>query len=411
MSSIRLEFPGNQGEMLAARLELPDAVPRAFALFAHCFTCSKDSKGAAFVSRALAEAGFGVLRFDFTGLGASGGDFANANFSSNVDDLVAAADWLRSNHGAPSVLVGHSLGGAAVLAAAERIKDARAVVTIGAPCDPGHVRAQFERDLGLIESEGRIEVSIAGRPFTITRQFLSDLDGQPQAERIGRLGRPLLVLHSPTDSVVGIDNARRIFESARHPKSFVSLDGADHMLLKAGDARFAAGLIAAWSQRYLPQEAAAREQLPAGLVRVAERGTGKFANAVSTSRHSILADEPPSVGGTDLGLSPYELLQAALGACTSMTLRMYADMKKLPVRRITVDLRHDKVHSDDCADCETKTAKIDRIDRVLHIDGDIDDAQRQRLLEIADRCPVHRTLHSEVAIHTRLATSDDAPRK
>ncbi len=402
MGSVRTQFAGGQGATLSARLDLPDGVPRAFALFAHCFTCSKDTKGATYIARAMAEAGFGVLRFDFTGLGGSGGDFANTNFSSNVDDLVAAADWLREHHAAPAVLVGHSLGGAAVLAAAHRIADARAVVTIGAPCDPGHVRKQFERDLALIEHEGEAQVSIAGRPFTISRAFLDDLDGQQQVKRIRALGRALLVMHAPGDTVVGVDNARRVFEAAMHPKSFVSLDGADHMLSRVEDARFAAAVIAAWAGRYIGQAAGDAEQVPAGLVRVAERGTGKFANAVSTARHTILADEPEAVGGTDLGLSPYELLQAALGACTTMTLRMYADMKKLPVRRISVDLRHDKVHAEDCADCESRPAKIDRIERVLRIDGELDDAQRERLLEIADRCPVHRTLHGSVEVLTSL---------
>ncbi len=335
--------------------------------------------------------------------GGSGGDFANTSFSSNVEDLVAAADWLREHYGAPAVLVGHSLGGAAVLSAAHRIAEARAVVTIGAPFDPGHVREQFARELDLIEREGSAQVSLAGRPFTISRAFLDDLDGQQQRERIHTLERALLVMHSPTDDVVAVDNARRVFESAMHPKSFVSLDGADHMLSRAADARFAAGVIAAWAARYVEQAAATADQVPPGLVRVAERGTGKFANAVSTARHTILADEPASVGGTDLGLSPYELLQAALGACTTMTLRMYADLKKLPVRRISVDLSHEKVHAEDCVDCESASAKIDRIERVLSIEGDLDDAQRERLLEIADRCPVHRTLHGKIEIATRLA--------
>ncbi|MCL4746565.1 MAG: bifunctional alpha/beta hydrolase/OsmC family protein [Burkholderiaceae bacterium] len=405
MGSVMMQFAGGRGAELSARLDLPDGVPRAFALFAHCFTCSKDTKAASYVARAMAEAGFGVLRFDFTGLGGSGGDFASTNFSSNVDDLVAAADWLRAHHGAPAVLVGHSLGGAAVIAAAHRISDARAVVTIGAPCDPGHVRKQFERDLALIEREGEAQVSIAGRAFTISRAFLDDLDGQQQVQRIRALGRALLVMHSPVDGVVAVDNARRVFEAAMHPKSFVSLDGADHMLSRVEDARFAAGVIAAWAGRYVEPAAAGSDQVPAGLVRVAERGTGKFANAVSTARHTILADEPVTVGGTDLGLSPYELLQAALGACTTMTLRMYADMKKLPVRRISVDLRHDKVHAEDCVDCESATAKIDRIERVLRIDGELDESQRERLLAIADRCPVHRTLHGSVEVLTRLESS------
>lgn len=257
MPSSRTEFTGSQGTPLAARLDTPDSPPRAWAVFAHCFTCSKDTKAAVHVARALAAAGFGVLRFDFTGLGGSGGDFANTHFSSNVDDLVAAADWLRSRHGAPALLVGHSLGGAAVLAAANRIPDARAVATLGAPFDPAHVTHQFDQDLGRIAEHGRATVTLAGRPFTVTRAFLDDLGGQAQGERIRQLRRPLLVMHAPQDRVVGIDNAADIFKVALHPKSFVSLDGADHLLNREEDARFAAGLIAAWASRYLPAMATA----------------------------------------------------------------------------------------------------------------------------------------------------------
>ena len=253
MPSTRIDFNGSQGHPLAGRLDTPDGPPRAWALFAHCFTCSKDTKAAAFIARALAEAGFGVLRFDFTGLGGSGGDFANTHFSSNVDDLVAAADWLRAQHGAPTLLIGHSLGGAAVLAAAHRIDDARAVVTLGAPFEPAHVTHQLGEGLALIQAEGQARVSLGGREFMLRREFVDDVAGQPQAERIRALRRALLVLHAPNDSVVGVDNARRIFERALHPKSFVALDGADHLLADEADARYAAGVIAAWAARYLPK--------------------------------------------------------------------------------------------------------------------------------------------------------------
>lgn len=406
MPSQRVDFPGSQGAPLAGRLDTPEMPPRAWALFAHCFTCSKDSKAAAFIARALAEAGFGVLRFDFTGLGGSGGDFANTHFSSNVNDLVAAADWLRAEHGAPALLIGHSLGGAAVLAAAHRVPDSVAVATLGAPFEPAHVARQFGDGLKLIESQGQATVQLAGRPFTIKREFLDDLAGQSQADRIHELRRPLMVLHAPLDKVVAVDSARRIFETARHPKSFVSLDGADHLLNDAADARFAAGLIAAWAQRYLPAVATpAAAASPGDAVHVVERGTGAYTVAVSAGRHSWLADEPASVGGDDLGPSPYEMLSAALGACTAMTLRMYARQKKWPLAKVGVTLRHSKIHAADCGECETAEGKVDRIERVISIEGELDDAQRQRLLEIADRCPVHRTLHAEVSVVTRAAAA------
>lgn len=404
MPSTRIEFTGSQGHALAGRLDTPDCTPRAWAVFAHCFTCSKDSKAAAYVARALAEAGFGVLRFDFTGLGGSGGDFANTHFSSNVDDLVAAADWLRTEHAAPALLVGHSLGGAAVLAATHRIVEARAVATIGAPFEPAHVTHQLGASLPVIESEGQAQVTLAGRPFTIRRSFVDDVTGQPQADRIANLGRALLVLHAPGDRVVPVDNARRIYEAARHPKSFVSLDGADHLLTEQRDARYAATLIAAWAGRYLPgPEVAAAAPLPPGVVVVSERGTGAFAVSIQAGRHSLIGDEPQAVGGDDLGPSPYELLLGALGECTVMTLRMYARQKQWPLESARVTLNHQKIHAADCAGCETREGKIDRIDRLIELQGPLDEAQRARLLEIADKCPVHRTLHSEVQVVTRIA--------
>ncbi len=411
MPNTRVEFPGSQGATLAARLDTPDARPRAWALFAHCFTCSKDTKAAAFIARALAESGFGVMRFDFTGLGGSGGDFANTNFSSNVDDLVAAADWLRANHGEAALLIGHSLGGAAVLAAADRIAEARAVATIGAPFEPAHVTKQFGEDLKIIAEQGRATVQLAGRPFTISRAFLDDLAGQAQAERIRQLKRPLMVLHAPQDKVVDVGNARAIFEAAVHPKSFVSLDGADHLLNREVDARFAAGVIAAWAARYLPAQETGSDEAADEWVRVEETGTGAFTVRVRAGRHQWLADEPAAVGGADAGPSPYDLLAAALGACTAMTLRIYAKQKQWSLGQVRVALKHAKIHAADCEHCETQSGKIDRIEREIAFEGALDDAQRQRLLEIADKCPVHRTLHGEVDIVTRAvgAGADAAP--
>ncbi|MGB7300827.1 MAG: bifunctional alpha/beta hydrolase/OsmC family protein [Burkholderiaceae bacterium] len=418
MPSQKVSFPGSLGEPLAARLDLPDNSPRGFAVFAHCFTCSKDSKAAAYIARALAEAGFGVLRFDFTGLGGSGGDFGNTSFTSNADDLLAAVAYLRAEHQAPSLMIGHSLGGAATLAAAGRVPECRAVVTIGAPFDPEHVSRQFEGELELIREQGRASVSIAGRQFNLSKGFVDDLSGQPQHDRIHNLKKALLVMHAATDRIVGVDNARRIFQSALHPKSFVSLDDADHLMTKETDARYAASVLTAWAARYiqandaesgLPPQADisttdASARTPEGFVRVSERGTGLFANTVSTSQHSLIADEPTSVGGTDLGMTPYQLLQAALGACTTMTIRMYAQRKKWPLDNVSVDLHHDKIHATDCEHCETTSGKVDQISRQISLQGNLDAEQRAKLLEIADKCPVHRSLHSEISITTELVT-------
>ena len=403
MKSIAVRFPGRHGHDLAARLEMPSRPPRACALFAHCFTCSKDSKAAVFVSTALAEHGIAVLRFDFTGLGGSGGDFANSDFSSNVSDLVAAADWLRANHGPPAILVGHSLGGAAVLAAAGLIPEVKAVATIGAPFEPAHVKGLLAGASAEIAAHGSAEVDLGGRRFTIRQEFLDDLDKQPQAEAIANLKRALLVMHSPRDTTVSIDNASSIFTAARHPKSFVSLDKANHLLTDRDDAFYAANVLAAWAGRYVPLEDPHKIEGLAGTVIVSETGEGKFTQAIAAGAHALRADEPESVGGLDSGPGPYDLLLAALGACTSMTVRLYAEHKKLPLERVTVRLKHDKIYAADCEDCETKDGKIDRIDRVLELEGTLDDAQRAKLLEIADKCPVHRTLHSEVSVKTTLA--------
>lgn len=402
MPSIKAEFAGSNGATLAARLDLPASPPVAIALFAHCFTCSKDTKAATYVARALVEQGIGVLRFDFTGLGGSEGEFANTNFSSNVDDLVAAAGFLRERYAAPGLLIGHSLGGAAVIAAAQRIPEARAVATIGAPCDPAHVKKQFAASVEAITAQGETEVQLAGRTFRLRKQFLDDLDDQRQRERIASLGKALVVFHSPVDRIVNIDNARRIYEAAKHPKSFVSLDDADHLLTRAEDGLYVGNVLAAWARRYLGAQLPI-DRVAGGKVLVAERGTGKFANVVRTADHVLFADEPESVGGTNSGLSPYELLSAALGACTTMTLRMYADLKKLPLERVEVEVTHDKIHATDCAECETREGKVDQFVREIRLHGALDDAQRAKLLEIADKCPVHRTLHSEVSVTTRLA--------
>jgi len=405
MRAERFDFPNAAGQTLAALLERPAGEPAAFALFAHCFTCGKDNLAAKRIAEALAERGIAVLRFDFTGLGASEGEFANTNFSSNVADLAAAADHLRRTQRAPALLIGHSLGGAAVLAAAARIPEAQAVVTIAAPSDPSHVTGLFKDEIADIRAQGEREVLLAGRPFRIRREFLDDVAEQNLLARVAELRRALLVLHSPTDDTVGIDNASRIFLAAKHPKSFVSLADADHLLSRRRDALYAAHVIAAWAERYVeaaPRPGAADE---GRVVVVAETREGKFQQSVAIGPHHFLADEPVSAGGLDSGPSPYELLIAGLGACTAMTLRLYAEQKALPLERVTVTLSHAKIHAADCATCETKEGKLDRIERTIALDGALTDAQRARLLEIADKCPVHRTLTSEVDIRTALASS------
>ena len=407
----RVTFPGSQGDDLAARLDLPAGPARAFAVFAHCFTCSKDIAAASRIANALTDVGFGVLRFDFTGLGMSDGEFENTNFTSNTDDLVAAADWLRSVHRAPQLLVGHSLGGSAVLAVAADIPEVRAVATIGAPASPDHVTGVFADSLDEIESEGVACVQLAGRPFTIRQQLVDDLRNHVITDRVRTMKRSLLVLHSPIDNTVSIDHAAEIFGAARHPKSFISLDGADHLLSDRNDARFAAAMIGAFADRYIVDESGALDAPHASApVVVAETTQGQFLNHVVVGRHRLLADEPESVGGFDAGPSPYDFLGAALGACTSMTLRMYADRKGVPLDRVSVAVTHGKVHANDCIECSDndllvgRSGMIDRFERVVTIDGDdLTDEQRARLLEIADKCPVHRTLESASSIVTRLA--------
>jgi putative redox protein len=407
----RVTFPGSQGAELAARLDLPAGPPRAYALFAHCFTCSKDIAAASRIANSLTDVGFGVLRFDFTGLGMSGGEFENTDFTSNTDDILSAASWLRAEHRAPQLLVGHSLGGAAVLAVASEIPEVRAVATIAAPASADHVTGVFGSSLDEIAAAGSAQVQLAGRTFTIRQRFIDDLREHVITERVAAMKKALLVLHSPIDNTVSVDHASEIFQAARHPKSFVSLDGADHLLTDRGDARFAANMIGAFADRYIVDESgvldAPRSSAP---VVVAETTQGPFLNHVVVGRHRLLADEPESVGGFDAGPSPYDLLGAALGACTSMTLRMYADRKGVPLDRVTVEVTHGKVHADDCAECSEnrllagRSGMIDRFERVVTVAGDdLTDDHRSKLLEIADKCPVHRTLESASSIVTRLS--------
>jgi putative redox protein len=406
MPTKRFTFTGEGGHQLAAALDLPEREPIAYALFAHCFTCGKDVLAASRISAALSARGIAVLRFDFTGLGASEGEFANATFSSNIADLVHAADHLRETRKAPAILIGHSLGGAAILAAAGQIKEAKAVVTIAAPSDPEHVTNLFKDQIENIRTQGKVEVALAGRPFTITRQFLDDIHEHGLMARVTMLRKALLVMHSPTDDTVAIDNATRIFTQAKHPKSFVSLADADHLLSNRRDTTYVADVIAAWASRYV--EAAVPAQAPSPgeeprHVTVRETRNGKLQNMVTVGPHQMLADEPVAVGGADSGPGPYDLLLAALGACKSMTMRLYADRKSFPLERATVTLRHSKIHAEDCAECETKQGMLDQIDVGIGLEGPLDAEQRQKIIEIADKCPVHRTLTSEIRIVTKAA--------
>lgn len=404
MPTERFQFTGEGGHQLAAALELPDGEPTAYALFAHCFTCGKDTLAAKRISVALAAKGIAVLRFDFTGLGSSEGEFANSTFSSNIADLVHAADHLRETRGAPSILIGHSLGGAAILAAAGKIPEAKAVVTIAAPSDPAHVTGLFSEHLDNIGTQGEVEVSLAGRPFRIKREFLDDIVEHELMKDITGLHKALLVMHSPVDDTVGIDNATKIFVAAKHPKSFVSLDHADHLLTKPADALYAADVIAAWASRYVDTAKPVKAMDLAEELRkvvVQETRKSKFNQIITVGPHHLVADEPVAAGGEDAGPGPYDFLLAGLGACTSMTMRLYADRKSLPLDRVTVTLKHSKVYAKDCAECETRDGMLDQIERGIAIDGALDTEQRKKLMEIADKCPVHRTLTSEIRIVTK----------
>jgi len=398
--SEKITFEGALGDDLAARLERPDGPVRAWALFAHCFSCSKDIHAAQRIARRLTGHGIAVLRFDFTGLGNSGGDFANTNFSSNVEDLVKAAKWLEDNHQAPGLLVGHSLGGAAVIAAAPQIKSVKAVATLAAPADADHVRHHFTGKIDEILESGEAEVSLGGRPFRIRKQFLDDIENQALDDVVSKLKAALLVAHSPTDDTVGVDNATRLFVAAKHPKSFLSLDGADHLLSDRKDAEHAADVIAAWALRYagefeLPEPPRARG---GRCSTVEETGVGGFHSWAVTGPHAFIVDEPESSGGLNGGPHPYNLLCSALAACTTMTLRMYANHKKLDLGRIRTDVTHER-DSD-----KPSRASQDIFKREISVTADIDQATRDKLLEIANKCPVHRTLERSSSIETEYAS-------
>ena len=402
MQNLKVEFENQSGQTLSGILDLPTEDPVAYALFAHCFTCSKNLRAASNIARALNDKRIAVLRFDFTGLGQSEGEFADTNFSSNVDDLLSAVQFLEEKHEPPAILVGHSLGGTAVLQAATEIESAVAVATIGSPAEPVHVAGLLSGQDDALREHGEAEVNLGGRPFRMKRQFLDDLERQNIRASIAGLRKALLVMHAPLDNIVEIDNASELFLAAKHPKSFVSLDSADHLLSNDDDSRYAGHVLAAWASRYLPHADHGEPfQVAAGEV-VARTYTDGFRTDVKAGRHTLVADEPRSVGGTNAGPSPYDLLSASLATCTSMTLHMYAAHKKLDLESVTVRVKHGKIHAADCQDCESDTGRIDEFQRSISLRGNLSDAQTERILEIADRCPVHRTLEGEIKVRSKL---------
>lgn len=407
----KIQFTGHDGNKLAARLDRPNGPMKAMALFAHCFTCSKDIFAASRIAAGLNAKGIGVLRFDFTGLGASEGEFSNTNFSSNVQDLFAAADYLRERGMPPTLLIGHSLGGAAVLAAGPDIDEVVAVVTIGAPSTADHVTHNFHASIDEINEKGIAEVTLAGRKFSISKQFIDDVANQNFIEKIGHMKKALLVCHAPLDETVGVENATDIFVAARHPKSFVSLDHADHLLSRREDAVYVADVIAAWASRYIEADAGAstqdnekQDQLTEGVVEVSEAGPGKFTQRVRVGSHVLIADEPRGIGD-DKGPAPHDFVLAGLGACTTMTVRMYADRKGIPLEHVSVKLTRRRLKAEDCADCVTEEGEVEEMTRDISLKGDLDEATRGRLLEVANKCPVHKTLSGEIKIRSSLVPS------
>ena len=414
----KITFPGHQGQDLAGLIELPDHEPKAVALFAHCFTCGKDIAAASRIARNMVKKGFAVMRFDFTGLGGSDGDFANTNFTSNVEDLIRAADFLRREYSAPQILIGHSLGGTAVLNAASKIPESRGVVTIGSPADAQHVSHQFESELEEIEAKGEAEVSLAGRKFLIQKQFVDDIR-KTSIDTIRNLKKAYLIMHAPLDDIVSIKEAEKIYQAAAHPKSFVSLDDADHLLSRSSDAEYVASVVASWSQRFI-DGSTSHENTPSvemeacpipgngmSISKIEHPGSllaseidHKFAIQMDNGRHRWRADEPATVGGGDSGPDPYDLLLSSVGACTAMTMRMYAERKGWPLPDVHVSLNHKRRYDKDCVDCETQPQQIDQITRDIVIKGDLDDDQKKRLMEIADKCPVHKTLTGQLEITT-----------
>lgn len=404
MNPIKLTFKNQKGLELAALLYSPlDQNPRFYAVFAHCFTCSQNFSAVRMISTSLSQQGIAVLSFDFTGLGRSEGEFEESTFSSNISDLLDASDFLKKEYESPKMLVGHSLGGAAVLYASFELPTVKAVVTIGAPAFAGHVKKLFKESIEKIEEKGSAEVNIGGRPFRVSKQFLEDLEQKPLENMLKKLKKSLLIIHSPQDEVVGINNAAELYNAAMHPKSFISLNGSNHLLSDQADSEYVGEVIASWSKRYVPIGEKADElyDTDGNQVKVRLSGPG-FTTEIKTPNHHMIADEPLEVGGENLGPNPYDFLMASLGSCTAMTLKMYAERKKWDLKEVTVFLNHDKVHLDDSKNPSEKESKVSRFIRLINLEGELEDSQRQRLLEISNRCPVHRTLEEDIVIQTLL---------
>ena len=402
MSLQKVTFYNKEGQQLEGRLELPaNQLPHNFVLFAHCFTCNKNLLAIKNISKSLSSNGFGVLRFDFTGLGESEGDFADTNFSGNVEDLVAAAEYLQDTYKAPSLLIGHSLGGAAAIIAASEIASIKAIATIAAPSNPVHVKNLLRSNVEEINLKGKAVVNIGGRDFTIKKQFLEDLETRTLAQIVRELRKPILIMHSPQDQIVAIKNAEEIYVAAHHPKSFISLDGADHLLSDKKDSSYAGSVISGWAKRYLEIPQDKRISSEYQVVASLDASDG-FSTSMKVGNHYMMADEPEEFGGNDFGPSPYELVSAGLSACTAMTIQMYVKRKGWDLQNVEVHTSYSKSHAEDCQDCESPGAKIDTFHRELKLTGSIDEKQIQRILEIADKCPVHKTLHSETQVITRV---------
>ena len=402
MSLTKVTFTNTANQKLTGRLDLPtDQHPHNYAIFAHCFTCTKNLGAVRNISRALTAKGFGVLRFDFTGLGESEGDFEDTNFSGNVEDLIAAADFLKQEYEAPTLIIGHSLGGAASIFAAAKIASTKAVVTIGAPSDPEHVKHLLKSSLEEIEQEGKSLVNLSGRDFTIKKQFLEDLETNSLSATVKNLNKALLIMHSPQDTTVGIKNAEDIYIAAKHPKSFVSLDGADHLLMNKEDSLYVGNVIAGWATRYLDVPEITMLKSDHHVVANLDGGEG-YTTHMKVGSHYMVADEPTEVGGNNFGPTPYELVSAGLAACTAMTIKMYVARKGWDLQNVEVHTSYDKKHKADCDNCESPTAKIDTFEREIKVTGNLDEAQKAKIMEIADKCPVHKTLHTETQVITRL---------
>ena len=404
MNTVRLEIENRKGLKLQAYLELPaNQKPNHFAIFAHCFSCNSNFNAVKNISRSLSNHGFGVLRFDFTGLGRSEGEFAESHFSANVDDLLDVAKFLKQNYKAPALLVGHSLGGAAVIVAASKLENIKAVATVGAPATVNHVTHLFSHALDDVKEKGEVEVKIGGRPFKINQDFVSDFSKTDLPEITKNLRKPILVMHAPFDSVVGIENAHKIYHIAMHPKSFISLDDADHLLSKSSDSVYVGNMIGTWVDKYFPQEdnkmmSTKGEQLVGHLNLLEDN----FTTSIQTKKHSFIADEPANVGGDDFGPSPYDYLSAGLAACTVMTLKMYAERKKWDLQEVFVYITYSKKHSDELNIDLEKPTRFDHLQKKLKFIGNLDEKQTQRLKEIAAKCPVHKTLQSNIIIDTEL---------